>query len=706
MRSRIQYVLLALMAVTHAFSAFGQSDPGSAGCPLVLNPTITYASSEEDCVVGITADAGSDCLEILDYSWAVNGGVSQSTGTNPLFLYETMNNINTLAVKIRATNGTTIIEETEIFDLSNETCASTSSSTGALTANKEANRVGSPFNLDAVYLGATIEWKITMTSEVTQTIEYQEFAEVSGYVGFDAMGNPIGAPVECPFVNVNDPVFMMPGKLINPDGSEMGIPLSGCIDVQQGTSVFVFRYQTCDEPAFSNMNAFWKNCFQYTPGCFAPGPGGISATSNPTEEACDIMFTIYGCPGGMTDGFCMPEEDLEADDPIVSALNMKQGFPDVYTMEGRIEYPISKLYNGQLTLSPDFPATWSMQTTDNGDGTIEFFISSSNPLETVTLGSQGIKYPVEFQGLLIDNLSENCVSIHLDDYYVTSVDAPAGFQIWTDPGVFCIDFENSDPPYDPVNIILDPFTTTCITPGQPVTLTADGPYDESNPNTTFTWTPGGAETPSITVTTPGTYTVTVNDERGCIRQNQITLVSCEPECSCETLDVTIDAEIEGCEATFTLNLPDCSNATFVSYEWTFSNGNTYSGQNPPTQNFAGPVIIPGPDALVKVTSIIDGEVCEKPFEKDITVICYGPSKMYPNPSSGTLNVDLSPTGISKGQIQIFNMMGLKSVDLPFNVEGSAMVQTLDVSNLKSGIYFVRILDENGKLLETKRLIVE
>ena len=181
--------------------------------------------------------------------------------------------------------------------------------------------------------------------------------------------------------------------------------------------------------------------------------------------------------------------------------------------------------------------------------------------------------------------------------------------------------------------------------------------------------------------------------------------TCGEICDCETLDVTIDAELEGCEATFTLNLPNCSNASFLTFEWTFSNGNTYTGLNPPTQNFGGPVIYPAPEAAVKVTSVIDGEICERGFEKDITVLCWSPGfKMYPNPANDFLNLDLSETGIEKGSVEILNIQGLSLIKERFD-RSRANTPQCDVSKLKAGVYFVRLLDEQGNLIEVQRLLV-
>ncbi|NOT49652.1 MAG: T9SS type A sorting domain-containing protein [Chitinophagaceae bacterium] len=67
-----------------------------------------------------------------------------------------------------------------------------------------------------------------------------------------------------------------------------------------------------------------------------------------------------------------------------------------------------------------------------------------------------------------------------------------------------------------VNVTVFPLPTPGITgnstfcPGGSVTLTANAGY------TSYLWAPGGATTPSISVSTAGTYTVTVTDGNGCI----------------------------------------------------------------------------------------------------------------------------------------------------------------------------------------------
>ena len=706
MNFSLRLIALVLLTALQGQLSFAQgSDPGPVGCPLVLNPTITYYSNPEDCTVGIVADPGSDCLEIIDYKWVVNNEHAFVTGTSPLLLYESMDDIQELLLKVVATNGEVEFAQTEIFDLSDKTCANTSANSAPIESDKEGRRGPANAEVSAVYQGSTFNWVITLTSPIAQNIQYQEFDPVPGVLATeypDCIATGTCTDIMCDFTLIPNSTFGSAGTVSFNGGALQPANLSeASFAIPAGTTVFTFTYKSCANPAYANGVAVWQNCFQFQPTGFFSG--GISS-SVPSDEACDEMRIVYGCPGGMEDGFCIPPEELEQDDELSSRLRIKKPFPGVQRMRGRIEYDINEIYNATVEMNSLFPSNYSITLDDSGMGYINFEISSSDPNDEVTLGSGGIGYPIEFKGLLTNGITANCLRIYLEDFYITTEIAGEN-KLWSDPGTFCVDFDSSDPPFESVVIEVDPLGTQCLGSGESVTLTANGPYNESSPNTTYLWGPGGETTPSISVNAPGTYTITVNDQYGCIRQNEVTFESCGEICDCETLDVTIDAELEGCEATFTLNLPNCSNASFLTFEWTFSNGNTYTGLNPPTQNFGGPVIYPAPEAAVKVTSVIDGEICERGFEKDITVLCWSPGfKMYPNPANDFLNLDLSETGIEKGSVEILNIQGLSLIKERFD-RSRANTPQCDVSKLKAGVYFVRLLDEQGNLIEVQRLLV-
>ena len=72
--------------------------------------------------------------------------------------------------------------------------------------------------------------------------------------------------------------------------------------------------------------------------------------------------------------------------------------------------------------------------------------------------------------------------------------------------------------------------------------------------------------------------------------------------------------------------------------------------------------------------------------------------MFPNPSDGQVTLQL-PTGVNQAKVSVFDYLG-KSL-LQKNI--SASNNTIDISNLSAGLYFVRI--QTDSKIGTKKLIV-
>jgi len=87
--------------------------------------------------------------------------------------------------------------------------------------------------------------------------------------------------------------------------------------------------------------------------------------------------------------------------------------------------------------------------------------------------------------------------------------------------------------------------------GVPVTL-------DPGPGVSFAWSPGGATSPTLTVTTPGTYSVTVTDADGCTGTDNI-VVSIG-----STLSPDLGPDIAFCEGESAILNP----GTFPNYVWT------------------------------------------------------------------------------------------------------------------------------------------
>ncbi|MEM7659294.1 MAG: T9SS type A sorting domain-containing protein [Bacteroidota bacterium] len=79
------------------------------------------------------------------------------------------------------------------------------------------------------------------------------------------------------------------------------------------------------------------------------------------------------------------------------------------------------------------------------------------------------------------------------------------------------------------------------------------------------------------------------------------------------------------------------------------------------------------------------------------------SNPFPNPASEETSVKVQfPSGIQKGTVEVFNLIGKKVLSRPVNQPNETV--TFSVKELNSGIYFVYLVGE-GKELTSRKLVV-
>ncbi len=77
---------------------------------------------------------------------------------------------------------------------------------------------------------------------------------------------------------------------------------------------------------------------------------------------------------------------------------------------------------------------------------------------------------------------------------------------------------------------------------------------------------------------------------------------------------------------------------------------------------------------------------------------------YPNPAINEVKFEFKNLANGNYKLKIFNILGLETLSEEYYVSGNKTVKT-DISRLKKGTYLYSLLDESGKTLTTKRLIV-
>ncbi|MGB5982563.1 MAG: T9SS type A sorting domain-containing protein [Nonlabens sp.] len=76
--------------------------------------------------------------------------------------------------------------------------------------------------------------------------------------------------------------------------------------------------------------------------------------------------------------------------------------------------------------------------------------------------------------------------------------------------------------------------------------------------------------------------------------------------------------------------------------------------------------------------------------------------LFPNPVNDELNIDLTDFSLKDAGITVYNVLGQKVA--AYKVNSGNSLQTIDVSNLNSGAYFIEVVSENHSV--TQKIIVE
>ncbi|MEM9991179.1 MAG: PKD-like domain-containing protein, partial [Bacteroidota bacterium] len=150
----------------------------------------------------------------------------------------------------------------------------------------------------------------------------------------------------------------------------------------------------------------------------------------------------------------------------------------------------------------------------------------------------------------------------------------------------CTNSDNATIVINPTPIVSITGNTMICNPG-----TGDDPanrmttLDAGTGFVNYAWSPNGETTPTITTSTPGTYTVTVTDSNNCTASAQVNVTGMDcPTCPA----IQANTDIAVCEndaINLTANhTPQAGDPTVVGWSWTGPNGFTSTDQNPSISN--------------------------------------------------------------------------------------------------------------------------
>lgn len=236
----------------------------------------------------------------------------------------------------------------------------------------------------------------------------------------------------------------------------------------------------------------------------------------------------------------------------------------------------------------------------------------------------------------------------------------------TSPIPAIVDFAQSP---DPSVLALGP-TEFCK--GGSVVLNAGAGYSS------YQWT-SGATSQLITVTTSGTYGVTVMDANGCIDSvavsNQITVTVWDPQ---PLVDV------------FTDSLHVSNASQFVGFQWLL-NGNPIPGATQP-----GYAIVVSGNYSVVVTDSNGCSATAGPYELTCCTDIAESSNVallniFPNPASEELNINLELIQAGNVTLQLRDMMGRAVANSQQHIGVNDLRTQLDISGVSKGIYMLDVI---------------
>jgi SprB repeat/Secretion system C-terminal sorting domain len=214
------------------------------------------------------------------------------------------------------------------------------------------------------------------------------------------------------------------------------------------------------------------------------------------------------------------------------------------------------------------------------------------------------------------------------------------------------------------------------------------------PPYTYLWSPGGQTNQTATGLSEGTYTITVTDNNGCTSSDQITITP--PPALSLTAD-SISATTGSCDGSAWANV----NGGIAPYTYSWTGGPT---SDTITNQCAGYYCCTITDAGGCIDS-----VCTNIETTTGTNEVKGKSekvKVFPNPNDGVFTLELS---VVRGQwsIEVYNILG-ENVYLNSYQPPAISYQpiTIDLSNQPNGVYFYRVLYENGGLIGEGKVIID
>ena len=199
-------------------------------------------------------------------------------------------------------------------------------------------------------------------------------------------------------------------------------------------------------------------------------------------------------------------------------------------------------------------------------------------------------------------------------------------------------------------------------------------------------------TPDVTfpVTTPGTTVVTWTYDDG------------NGNISTQTQNVIVNVADVGVTQSGATLTADAAGAT---YQWVDCDNNFAVIAGETNQSFTPTATTGNYAVIVTENGCTDTSACFLVDYTGISDVTIGTISIYPNPTDGQFNIELNGLPSSDTEIQITDVRGRLVFKTVLEGISESQIVSVDISNEESGVYFIKVLQENGVIL-SQRIVKE
>ncbi|MCA0397413.1 MAG: T9SS type A sorting domain-containing protein [Bacteroidetes bacterium] len=204
----------------------------------------------------------------------------------------------------------------------------------------------------------------------------------------------------------------------------------------------------------------------------------------------------------------------------------------------------------------------------------------------------------------------------------------------------------------------------------------------------------------------GTYifNLTVTDDRGAISSANVTVTVTAPQNSAPIIitEDTVKVNLPASGVELNADQSYDPDGKVIYYRW-----ETLSAPNLPS-------IANDTASIATLNSLVEGtytirltatDATGNKTQKNVIVIVANPDaqtlKLYPNPATTMLNIQLNSKLTGKTQIRLYNMSGIMVHNEEFQKSADVVTKTINVSGLTSGTYVLTIRTEDAEVVTKK-----